>query len=71
MSELRTYAMFRGSRGHDFALVGLAFIYPALPTYLVVYVQKSDFRLINVFCVVIVKKSTMDSPGSFLVFCTA
>jgi len=31
--------------------MGLAFIYP---TCLVVYVQKSDFRLINVFCVVIV-----------------
>jgi len=38
-----------------FALVGLAFIYPALPT-LVIYVQKSDFHLITVFCVVIVKK---------------
>jgi len=32
--------------------MGLAFIYPALPTF--VYVQKSDFHLINVFCVVIV-----------------
>jgi len=31
-----------------------AFIYPALPTCLVAYVQKSDFHLINVFCVVIV-----------------
>jgi len=36
--------------------MGLAFIYPALPTYLVVYVQKPDFHLINVFCVVIVVK---------------
>jgi len=36
--------------------MGLAFIYPALPTCLVVYVQKSDFHLINVFCVVIVVK---------------
>jgi len=36
--------------------MGLAFIYPALPTCLVVYVQKSDFCLINVFCVVIVVK---------------
>ena len=37
--------------------MGFAFIYPALPTCLVVYVQKSDFYLINVFCVVIdVKK---------------
>jgi len=39
----------RGSRGHDFVLMGLAFIYPALSTCLVVYVQKSDFHLINVF----------------------
>jgi len=36
--------------------MGLAFIYPTLPTYLVVYVQKSDFHLINVFCAVIVVK---------------
>jgi len=34
----------------------LAFLYPALPTCLVVSVQKSDFHLINVFCVVIVVK---------------
>jgi len=33
--------------------MGLAFIYPALPTFLVVYVQKSDFHVVNVFCVVI------------------
>ena len=39
-----------------FALIGLAFIYPALPTCLVVYVQKSDFHLINVLCIVIVVK---------------
>jgi len=45
-----------GPRGHDFTLMGLAFIYLALPTCLVVYVQKSDFHLINVICVVIVKK---------------
>jgi len=45
-----------GPGGHDFALMGLAFIYPALPTCLFVYVQKSDFHLINVFCVVIVVK---------------
>jgi len=34
MSELRTCAKeaFRGPRGHDFALMGLTFIYPALPT---------------------------------------
>jgi len=38
------------------ALMGLAFIYPALPARLVGYVQKSDFHLINVFCVVIVVK---------------
>jgi len=36
--------------------MGLVFIYPALPTCLVVYVQKSDFHLINAFCVVIVLK---------------
>jgi len=39
--------------------MGLAFIYPALPTGLVVYVQKSDFHLINVFCVVIVVKNVL------------
>jgi len=37
-----------------FTLMGLALIYPALATCLVVYVQKSDFHLINVFCVVMV-----------------
>jgi len=36
--------------------MGLAFIHPALPACLVVYIQKSDFHLINVFCVVIVVK---------------
>jgi len=38
--------------------MGLAFIYPTLSTCLVVglYVQMSDFHLINVFCVVIVEK---------------
>jgi len=36
--------------------MSLAFIYLTLPTYLVVYVQKSNFHLINVFCVVIVVK---------------
>jgi len=36
--------------------MGLAFIYPAQPMCLVVYVQKSDFHLINAFCVVIVVK---------------
>ena len=49
---IRTW--FRGSRGHDIALMGLEFIYPALPACLVVCVQKSDFYLFNVFCVVIV-----------------
>jgi len=39
--------------------MGLAFIYLALPTYLVVYVQKSDFHLIKVFCVVIVVKNVL------------
>jgi len=39
---------------------------------LVVYIQKSDFHLINIFCVEnIVKKCIMASPGDFLVFCTA
>jgi len=39
---------------------------------LVVYVQMSDFHLINVFCVVIVvKKCTMASPGGLLEFRTA
>jgi len=37
--------------------MGLAFIYPAWPTCLVVYVQKSDFHFINLFCVVIVVKN--------------
>jgi len=61
-----------GPRGHDFALMALAFIYPALPSLVVVYVQKSNFHLINVFCVVIVvKKCTMSSLGSLLLFCTA
>jgi len=55
MNELRTCAKrFRVSRSHDFTLMSLAFICPALPTCLVVSVQKSDFHLINVFCVVIV-----------------
>jgi len=55
-----------------FALMGLAFIYPALPTCLVVYVQKSDFHLVNVVCeVIVVKKCAMSSPGSLLIFCTA
>ena len=44
------------SRLSGLTLMSLAFIYLALPTCLVVYVQKSDFHLINVFCVVIVKK---------------
>jgi len=42
--------------------MGLAFIYLALPTCLVVYFQKSDFRLINVFCVVIVEKNVLCLP---------
>jgi len=40
--------------------MGLACIYQALPTCLVVYVQKSDFYLINVFCVVIAVKNVGD-----------
>ena len=57
-SELRTCAKRVGGIGarHDFALMGFAFVYPALPTCLVVYVKKSDFHFINVFCVVIVIK---------------
>ena len=50
---------FRAPRGHDFALMGLAFFYAALPTCLVVYVQKSDFHLINMFCAVIVVKNVL------------
>jgi len=37
--------------------MGLVFIYPVLPTCLVVCVQKSDFRLVNVFCEVIAVKN--------------
>jgi len=37
--------------------MGLAVTYRALPTCLVVYVRKSDFHLINMFCVVIVVKN--------------
>jgi len=53
--------------------MGLAFVYPALPTCLVVYVQTLDFHLINVFDVVIVvKKCIMSTPcGLVLLFCTA
>ena len=40
-------------------MMGLAFIHPALPICLVVYVQKSDFHLINVFCVVIFVKNVL------------
>jgi len=39
------------------ALMGLAFIHLALPTFLAIYVQKSDFYLINVLCEVIVVKN--------------
>jgi len=35
----------------------LVFIYPAQPTCLVIYVQKLDFHLINMLCVVIVTKN--------------
>jgi len=51
--------------------MGLAFIYLALSTCLVVYFQKSCFHLINVFCVVIVVKNVLSRPGSLLLFCTA
>jgi len=50
---------------------GLAFIYPASPTCLVVFVQKSCFHLIKVFCEEIVKQCTMSTPDSLLSFCTA
>jgi len=36
--------------------MGLAFIYPA-PPRLVIYVQKSDFHFVTVFCVVIFVKN--------------
>jgi len=39
--------------------MGLAFIYPALPTCIVVYVQKSDLHFINIFCVVIVATNVL------------
>jgi len=67
MSELRSCA----KRFWDFALMGLGFIYLALLTCLVVYVQKSDFHLINVFCVVLVVKNVLSRPGSLLLFCAA
>jgi len=51
--------------------MGLAFIYPALPTCLGVYVQKPGFHLINVFCEEIVVKNVLSSPGSLVLFCTA
>jgi len=57
MSVLRTCAKRFGPCGHDSALMGLADIYLALPTCLVVYVLKSDFHFINVFCVVIAVKN--------------
>jgi len=47
VSELRTCAKRFGD---------LAFIYQALSTCLVVYIQKSDFHLITIFCEVIVVK---------------
>jgi len=37
----------------------IACIYPALPTSLVVYVQKSDFHFINVFYKVVVVKNAL------------
>jgi len=38
----------------------------------VVYIQKSDFHFINMFCVVIVvRKCTMSCPGGLLLFCIA
>jgi len=43
---------------------GLAVIYPALPTCPVAYIQKSDFHLINVFCVVIVVKKCKEWWGT-------
>jgi len=47
------------------------FIYLALSTCLVLYIQKSDFYLVNVFCaVIIVKKCTVFSLGSLFLFCT-
>ena len=48
-----------GSSRSDFALMSLAFLSPVLPTCLVVSVQKSDFHLINMFCVVIVVKKLL------------
>jgi len=51
MSELRSCAKRFG---------GLAFIYRALTTCLVVYIRKSDFHLINVvYVVIVVEKYTI------------
>jgi len=41
--------------------MGLVFIYPALPTCLVVYVQKSDFHLVNVFSSDVVETVTSET----------
>jgi len=60
-----------GPRGHDFTLMGLAFIYPALPTSLSC-IRPEFFHLINMFCmVIVVKKCIISSSGSLLLFCTA
>jgi len=59
-----------------FALMGLALIHPALPACPVAYVQKSDFDLVNILCVVIVVKKCrllqfLQQLGSLILFCTA
>jgi len=57
-SELRICAKRVGASQSRLCRGGPRVHFPALPTCLVVYVQKSDFHLINVFCVVIVVKKT-------------
>jgi len=55
--------------------MGLAFIYPAQPTCIVVYVQKSDFHWINVFFVVIAVKNAgyyfQPRLSSLVLYCIA
>jgi len=73
MCELRSCAKRLGGLevNHDFALIGLAFIYPALPTCLVVYIQKSRLPLDTLFlCSDCCKWCNMSSPGGLLLFST-
>jgi len=63
--NLSPHLVSQAGYGACSSLMGLAFIYLALPACLVVYVQKSDLHLINLFCeVIVVKKCTMSRPAS-------